>query len=161
MGTLDTPSASLARITGPAEDAHLFRVRSLESVNAIRIWRRQRPELFDSLIKYDCFIVIGLLTTHSDLIPSLKQIYDRLHYAENSVRTHLRLMCAGGWSRFKHSPGGDRRSIGLQVTSSLSSVFDEYFALLGRFHSLRPDEYPSGATPQDGAGPGMPPRISA
>lgn len=150
--TAGTPAAGLEE---PLPSDH--RAHRLQAVYALRCWMQQYPELFGTRIQADCFIVIGMLTTHSGLIPSLKELYGRLSYAENSVRNHLRSLAAGGWISFIRAPGGDRRSIGVRVDPPLARVFDEYFALLARV----------GQTPPSGTGPapeecitGVAPRIS-
>lgn len=107
-----------------------FRARSLQAVHAIRVWMQQYPELFGTQVQLDCFITIGMLTTHSDRIPSLSSLYRSLPYAENSVRSYVRSLAIGGWISFVREPGKDRRSIGLRIAPPLARIYNEYFALL-------------------------------
>lgn len=106
------------------------RVRHIEGVYALRHWMQQLPELFGTQIQTDCFVVIGMLTTHSNLIPALGSLYHRLPYAENSVRNHVRSLAFGGWISLVQSPGGDRRSTGIRLAPPFERVFTDYFSHL-------------------------------
>ena len=88
------------------------------------------PELFSTKARVDSFIAIGLLTTQSDLIPSLSSLYRRLAYAENSVRSYVRALANGGWVSFVRAPSGDKRSIGLRLEAPIIRAYEEYFSLL-------------------------------
>ncbi len=86
------------------------------------------PELFGTKAQVDCFVVIGMLTTHTRVIPSLGTIYSKVSCAQNSVRTYLRALANGGWVTFVRCAGGDKREIGLRIEPPLVRVFEEYYS---------------------------------
>lgn len=106
------------------------RTRRLRAHHALRRWMQTYPELFGSKAQVDCFIAIAMLTMRSDTIPSLNSLYRSLPYAENSVRSYVRSLAAGGWISFVRSPGGDRRSTGVRLEPPMLQVQEEYFRLL-------------------------------
>lgn len=129
------------------------RARRLQAVQALREWRQGYPELFGTQVHMDCFIQIGMLTTHTDVIPSLSTLYGRLSCAENSVRNHLRTLASGGWVSFVRIPGRDRRSIGVRIEAPIKRAFDEYFALLDAIGAAESEDAESDVSVSVGASP--------
>ena len=97
------------------------------------------PELFGTKAQVDCFVVIGMLTTHSRVIPSLGAIYCKVSCAQNSVRTYLRALANGGWVTFVRRAGGDKREIGLRIEPPMVSVLEEYYARLAAIKPHPPE----------------------
>ena len=129
------------------------RARRLQAVLALREWRQSYPELFGTQVHIDCFIQIGMLTTHTDVIPSLSTLYGRLSCAENSVRNHLRTLASGGWVTFVRIPGRDRRSIGVRIEAPIKRAFDEYFVLLDAIGAAESEDAESEVSALVGASP--------